>query len=196
MAGKSKGDKRERTRKALIEAAAQVIAEKGYERMSLEEVAARAGMTRGAIYGNFADKDELILGVIKQGWRPVSVPPPAGATFAEQMRLSGEALAAALPERMARAKQALSFQLYALEHPDVRKRFAALNADVYKRMEEALVSRFKKNELPMPPAKLVRALHALSDGLAYAAAMNPKEFTADVIVTAFETFANVPPAKR
>jgi AcrR family transcriptional regulator len=30
-----------------------VIREKGYERTTMEEVARRAGMTRGAIYGNF-----------------------------------------------------------------------------------------------------------------------------------------------
>ena len=36
----------QRTRAKLIEAAAEVIGEKGYDRASLEEIAARAGMTR------------------------------------------------------------------------------------------------------------------------------------------------------
>ena len=40
------GGKRERTRAKLIEAAAEVIGEKGYDRASLEEIAASAGMTR------------------------------------------------------------------------------------------------------------------------------------------------------
>ena len=40
-----KGGKRDRTRASLIEAAAAVIGEKGFDRASLEEIAARAGMT-------------------------------------------------------------------------------------------------------------------------------------------------------
>jgi AcrR family transcriptional regulator len=48
--------KRDRTRAALIGAAAAVIGEKGYDRTTLEEVAARAGMSRGAIYANFNDR--------------------------------------------------------------------------------------------------------------------------------------------
>ena len=56
---KPKGDKRDRTRAALLEAARALIREKGYARTTLEEVATRAGMTTGAIYGNFRNRDEL-----------------------------------------------------------------------------------------------------------------------------------------
>lgn len=194
MAAQSKGDKRARTRAKLIDAAAQVIAERGYERMSLEAVAAKAGMTRGAFYGNFKDKDELILAVMRSRWRPAAPAARAGATFREQMRLSGEALAAAMPERVARAKQALAFQLYALDHEEIRKRYAALNDEVYRRMAEGLLSLFAQSQMPMPAAKLVRALHALSDGLVYARALNPKAFGDDVIAAAFAAFANQPAA--
>jgi AcrR family transcriptional regulator len=193
---KTKGDKRQRTRAALIDAAALVIAERGYERMSLEEVASRAGMSRGAIYGNFADKDELILAVIRARWRPAGAMPEPGATFAEQMRKSGEALATALADRSGRAKQALSFQLYALEHEPIRKRLAEMNAEIYRRMEETLVTRFGADALPMRAAQMVRALHALSDGLIYAAAMNPREITGELVVAAFEAFATPPAAKK
>src|SRR6516165_426654 len=89
--GVPKGDKRQRTRARLIEAAAEVIGEKGYEKTSLEEVAARAGMTRGAIYGNFASKDELLLAFVEQRWRPVVPRFRPGAPIAEQMRILGEA---------------------------------------------------------------------------------------------------------
>ncbi len=56
-----KGDKRERTRAALLEAARAVVREKGYGRTTLEDVAERAGMTTGAIYGNFENCDELFI---------------------------------------------------------------------------------------------------------------------------------------
>jgi AcrR family transcriptional regulator len=49
-----KGDKRIRTRAKLLEAARKLIREKGYVRRS-EDVARRAGLTTGAIYGNFQE---------------------------------------------------------------------------------------------------------------------------------------------
>src|SRR5947209_16443401 len=47
------GDKRARTRERLIDAAAAVIPERGLEAASIEEICARAGLSRGAFYGNF-----------------------------------------------------------------------------------------------------------------------------------------------
>ncbi|MGH7012442.1 MAG: TetR family transcriptional regulator, partial [Caulobacteraceae bacterium] len=55
---------RARTRAALIEAALELIAEKGFRGATLEEIAARAGKSKGAVYSNFASKDELFLAVV------------------------------------------------------------------------------------------------------------------------------------
>ena len=61
--------RREMTRTALIDAAAELIAERGYEGASLEEIAKRAGFTRGAIYSNFEGKDDLLLAVLDRWFR-------------------------------------------------------------------------------------------------------------------------------
>ena len=53
--------KKRDTIRRLVEAAATVIAEKGFQRATLDEIAERAGMTKGAIYSNFAGKAELLL---------------------------------------------------------------------------------------------------------------------------------------
>ena len=45
-----KVDKRQRTRSKLLEAARELVREKGYERTTLEEVASRAGMTTGELF--------------------------------------------------------------------------------------------------------------------------------------------------
>ena len=71
MSDRRKGNKRERTRAQLIEAASEVIGEKGFERTTLEEVARRVGMTRGAIYGNFASREDLLLAVAETLWKPI-----------------------------------------------------------------------------------------------------------------------------
>jgi AcrR family transcriptional regulator len=52
-------------RDALVAAAAEVFAEKGYDRAGVAEIAKRAGYTTGAIYGRFAGKAELLLAAIE-----------------------------------------------------------------------------------------------------------------------------------
>src|SRR6188508_3685705 len=94
--GKPKGDKRERTRAALLEAARALIREKGYDRTTLEEVARRAGMTTGAIYGNFKNRDELFIALGHTYWAPVKPQVAPGATFAEAMRAMASATLAAV----------------------------------------------------------------------------------------------------
>ncbi len=49
----------EHTRRALIEAATRLFAENGYAETSIDEVAAGARVTRGALYHHFASKQEI-----------------------------------------------------------------------------------------------------------------------------------------
>lgn len=51
-------------REKLIAAAAEVFAEKGYDRAGVAEIARRAGYTTGAIYGRFTGKADLLLAAI------------------------------------------------------------------------------------------------------------------------------------
>lgn len=54
------------TRARLVEAARAVFAEKGYDGAGVQEIARRAGLTTGAIYGRFKGKAELLREVIAQ----------------------------------------------------------------------------------------------------------------------------------
>ncbi|MBL6613905.1 MAG: TetR/AcrR family transcriptional regulator [Reyranella sp.] len=56
---------REETREKLFLAAAEVFEEQGIGAASIEGIAAAAGLTRGAFYSNFADKDELIIAMLE-----------------------------------------------------------------------------------------------------------------------------------
>ncbi|MCP4089385.1 MAG: TetR family transcriptional regulator [Gammaproteobacteria bacterium] len=58
MARKTAEDS-EKTRQLLIEKAGEVFYQKGVSRTTLQDVAEAAGMSRGAIYWRFKDKDEL-----------------------------------------------------------------------------------------------------------------------------------------
>src|ERR1700693_4838003 len=61
-----------RSRTALLESAARGLSRYGYSNLVLEEVAREAGYTRGALYHQFKDKEELALGVLRwadETWR-------------------------------------------------------------------------------------------------------------------------------
>ncbi|WP_158886757.1 TetR/AcrR family transcriptional regulator [Amycolatopsis anabasis] len=57
---------RTETRQRVLDAAARVFAERGIAGASLREVAEAAGLTTGALYSNFAGKDELVLALMAE----------------------------------------------------------------------------------------------------------------------------------
>ena len=63
MARKCKEDA-EKTRQAVIEAALDVFSEKGYAKATFDEIAARAGFTKGAVYWYFRNKADLVAALI------------------------------------------------------------------------------------------------------------------------------------
>ena len=60
----SRQERKSQTRERLLDAAAQVFARRGFESASLDEVAAAAGYTKGAVYSNFASKTDLVIALI------------------------------------------------------------------------------------------------------------------------------------
>ena len=54
------------TRTRIIAAAAEVFAEQGYVNASLDKAAARAGMSKGAVYWHFSSKQDLFLAIVEQ----------------------------------------------------------------------------------------------------------------------------------
>lgn len=61
-----KAEQSEATRKALLDAARPLFAERGYADTATEEIVQRAGVTRGALYHHFKDKMALFRAVVEQ----------------------------------------------------------------------------------------------------------------------------------
>ena len=188
-ADRRSGGKRDRTRAKLIEAAAEVIGEKGYDRASLEEIAARAGMTRGAVYGNFKGKEELFLALVADHWKPIVPLLKRGLGLKEQMRILGKTVAAEALARQTQAAAATAFQLYVVTHRSIRDRVAGQNAIVYKRMAQEIVKVIPAKDLPMPAERFIRVLDALTTGLMFTYFQTPELITEDVFISAFEALA-------
>ena len=61
--------RRQLTRDHLLQAAAQVFAAHGFHGASLDEVAAVAGFTKGAVYSNFKNKEDLFLALLESHYQ-------------------------------------------------------------------------------------------------------------------------------
>jgi AcrR family transcriptional regulator len=62
----SRDERKRQTRAELLATARSVFEERGFHAASLEEIAEAAGYSKGAIYSNFAGKDELLLAVLTE----------------------------------------------------------------------------------------------------------------------------------
>jgi len=184
-----KGDKRDRTRAKLLEAARALIREKGYENTTLEEIAEREGMTTGAIYGNFKNRDELFITLGQTYWPPIKPQVKPGASFREIMRALADATIAAIPERRAVAVGRLTGLAYTLTHEEMRAQVRDVTAESYAFGEQWLRAMTKEEELPMPADQLVRVLHVLMEGLVFQRLLTPELLPDEVIRAAFGALA-------
>lgn len=160
-----KGDKRQRTRARLIAAATELVREKGYERTTLEDVARRAGMTTGAIYGNFRNKEALFMALSVTHNGPIIPEFPPNSTFGEKMHLLADAVIAQIPQRRASAIGFMSFRTYALTHEKMRRQAQAETAEIYRRGSAWMRGLASDDELPMPAEMLIPVLRGLAEGL-------------------------------
>jgi len=183
------GTKRERTRAALIEAALAVAEEKGFLAASLDEVAARAGMSKGAIYSNFRSKAELMVRAAER--RSLRLVPDymSRAPLKVQLRAIGRAVAALLPQARGLERLNAEFQIYLLTEPELRAHVAAHNVAMLEAGAETLAQEYA-GKLTLPPLHLAVTIQSLSLGFIYQHQITPDLVTEEVIVAAFEALAD------
>jgi AcrR family transcriptional regulator len=182
--------RRELTRTALVDAAADVFARRGFQGASLDEIAETAGFTRGAIYKHFADKEDLFLAVFEKiNERTLA----AFATVLEQgasVAFDAHTLALMWAELVGATNLVtleLEFRLYEIRNPSARQR-----AEAHRRKNRALVADFiEKNTaalgltLRLSPDTMAAILLATSDGFANLSPFEPKQ------VELYETFLDL-----
>jgi AcrR family transcriptional regulator len=162
-------------RRRLLDAALEVFAERGYASANLDQVAAAAGLTKGAIYSNFASKDDLFFAMMHdQANRRVEAVRVAleaseGAPGGEQsLHDIGRLLTAAFTEQRAWQLVFLDFWRRAVQDDAVRAQFVAqrrtLRAAIAARVEQVLGPAPVVGGLTV--GDIVTVVLALSNGLA------------------------------
>src|SRR6266568_4794015 len=165
--------RRELTRTALVEAAAEVFARRGFDGASLEEIAEIAGFTRGAIYSNFGSKEDLMLAVVERYNQTLL--DSFSETLAKGKDISKEEMtvsAAALWRDLIRRDPNLNalnleFRVRALRDPEFRGRLLDLYQQNTARIA-GLIERESKTygiKLAMDPMDLAEILNATTVGL-------------------------------
>ncbi|WP_020668673.1 TetR/AcrR family transcriptional regulator [Amycolatopsis nigrescens] len=188
----TRAESRERTRERLLSAAAELFAENGVNGASVEQIAERAGFSRGAFYGNFADKQELVVELLDQRMRRELAEVRAlreGVRSFEEML---DRLRAWNSERARHLEDWFALRteltLYALRNPEVRPKLAERERLARAAHAEGVRERLAATgaAAPADPEFLGLILHALEDGLLTQRFLCPDGIGDEVVVDAAE----------
>jgi AcrR family transcriptional regulator len=143
-----------RTRSALLESAARGLSRHGYANLVLEEVARDAGYTRGALYHQFKNKEDLVLAVLR--WVDETWWPEVGALAEEQPTAAAGLLALARGHAVycrrdiARAMMTLRIEFSGKDDPVGRRLYEGLEA-VVKYCAQLIEAGRKEGSIPAGP---------------------------------------------
>ena len=174
-------ESRAQTRTRLIDAAGEVFAERGFYGASVEEIAERAGFSRGAFYSNFETKEDLFLAVLD-------------AHIESEMTLTAEALGEDPSEQaileflhdrsVRRNKEARAsrwtllwaeFWLHVLRQPELAPKLAERQRKARAAIAKLIESRCRQLgiEPSVPPKDLASLILAVDDGLVLQEHLDP-----------------------
>jgi AcrR family transcriptional regulator len=168
----SRIERREKTRQDLLNAAETCFVTRGFHATSVDEVAERAGYTKGAVYSNFASKEDLFFGVYQRRVDHVVAEVVPGlreagpehafdwlATGTIQRRDTDDGWLAVF----------LEFWAHVLRHPELRARFAASHARLLEPLTDGVRQLADERGRALPsdltPFQVALAWNAMEVGL-------------------------------
>jgi AcrR family transcriptional regulator len=199
-------ERQARTRELLMESAATVAARRGIERASLDEVAERAGFTKGAVYANFSNKEELFLAMLDAHFetrleeldRIVSTE----ADPDTQAREAAEGLMRMLDAQPEHHRLFFEFAVHAARNEDFREQLVARYRALRERLADLLAERVERLGIDpvVPPADVAAMAFAMANGMALERLLEPEAVPGTLFGEMMATFftglrarAGVPP---
>ena len=190
----SRVERKTRTRAELIRAARAVFLRRGFHGASLDEIAEEAGYTKGAVYSNFAGKDDLYLALLEAHYEEradayiaMMLDEPS---FDDAIRAVGRFMAEAdarepdwLPTLAEFVAHAARDESVRRSYVAVRERFLTAIADVI----EALCLRHGLT-LRVPPLEAARASSVLARGFSAERRLDPHAVSSDTFVELHAAF--------
>jgi len=172
MARLTQAERRQRTRGELVATSRKVFLERGFHGASLDDIAEQAGYSKGAVYSNFAGKDELFLAVLdaqfEQRARILADVLLDQESLEDSYRAVARSMTAADEGEPGWTPLLLEFWAHASRRPELRaevsvrrERFFTIIAGL---IEE--LGRRHNVEFVLPTKELARGSNALSRGIA------------------------------
>jgi AcrR family transcriptional regulator len=185
----SRAESRQQTRERLLGAAEKVFRRHGYRRATIEQVAAEAGYTIGALYSNFDGKDDLLLALVEHHIARIAervVSSAAGEDDAlEKLRSGAREWMAFLDEEPELYALLIEFWTIWVRDPALRphhaERFAMLRQALGGLVEQR--ARAAGVTLALPAEDVGAAIVALSDGLALQRLADPDAISDELLAS-------------
>ena len=182
MARRTKDEALE-TRKNILDTAERVFSERGVSRTSLADIAAAAGLTRGAIYWHFRDKADLFCEMVARVTLPMEdAPCQVDHAAATDPLASIRTMLVAILRRICedpQARRVFHIVFHKCEYVDemkpVWKRLSEMQAGCLAGMENGLKTAAARGQLPrdLDARRAALGLHAFLDGLISRWVMEP-----------------------
>jgi AcrR family transcriptional regulator len=167
------------TRARLLDAAETLFGDRGIHRTSLDEIAAAAGLTKGAIYANFGSKKDLIAAILERKLGADEPDPPSASLAAWAGRL-GESYESAVdrPEIRRFAMAFVELWLHGMRDESARAPLTQWLQTV--RDAHAKEAAELADDLPVPADQLSALLLALDIGVGLQRWLDPQAVPAEV----------------
>ena len=163
---------RAQTRERLLAAARAIFARSGFHGASVEEIAAQAGYSTGALYSNFEGKEDLFLALmereIEQHTSEIAAAVRARASVSERAQ-GGAELWMTLIEREPNLLLLFTeFWAYGVRDEEVRPKVAERFSKVRQVLTVLIAEAVREFdlELALPAEQLAVAIDAIADGIA------------------------------
>ncbi|MDX1873738.1 TetR/AcrR family transcriptional regulator [Mycolicibacterium sp. 120266] len=148
----TRAESRERTRRQLLDAAAHVFARRGYAAASVEEIAESAGFSVGAVYSNFANKDELFAALMTDRAanhmdEVADIFDSADALSQDPLQALGRMLIAIADKDLHVAVLKTEFWLHAVRNPELMRIEADASARTLAAVREILTGVLERNDV-------------------------------------------------
>ena len=127
-----KDRQREERERLILEAAEELLAEKGYHEMSIDEIAARVGVSKGTVYLHFSSKEELVLAQLA---RHAAFRPVGGSSACLRGGADREAAVADGADLRSGLSGALTILHLGQENPDLRNRLMERKHEFHQQWE-------------------------------------------------------------
>lgn len=168
-----------RTRSTLLQSAARVLACKGLQRASIDDIATDAGYTKGAFYANFKSKEELFLVMLDEHFAErlaqIERVTGEGGDISEQAQRAGDDFVEALRTDAEWSRLYLEFASHASRHEDFRREFVARSHA----MRDGVAAIFERRaaelgvDLPLPAQTIAQMTLAMGHGVALEQLLDP-----------------------